>query len=155
MRCEPSRGLSVLLLLLFGSCGPSAPPCFVPAYEDLSRWAPTPAELLPVCGVRTRAILDAATATSTVLAKPYEGEAGAVVWVTARILRMVGTGKLSTNIVNNYLLGVGEPDSNGDAYVYARLPTGKATINFLGEAGAEPLRFEVRDVLVLPLEVTQ
>ena len=144
-----------MLLLLFGYCGAAAPPCFVPAYEDLSRWAPTPAELLPVCGVKTRAVLEANTSASTVLAKPYEGEAGAVVWVTAKILRLVGTGKLSTNIVNNYLLGIGGPDANGDAYVYARLPTGKATINFLGEAGAEPLRFEVRDVLVVPLEVAE
>lgn len=146
---------SLIMALLLASCGAQTPSCLAPPYEDLSRWAPTPAELLPVCSVRTRAILDAAPATSTVLAKPYEGEAGAVVWVTAKILRLVGTGKLSTNIVNNYLLGIGGPDANGDAYVYARLPTGKATINFLGEAGAEPLRFEVRDVLVVPLEVAE
>lgn len=73
-------------------------------------------------------MLVANASASTVLAKPYEGEAGAVVWVTAKILRLVGTGKLSTNIVNNYLLGIGGPDANGDAYVYARLPTGKATV---------------------------
>lgn len=149
------RATLALLLLVFGAFCGAPTPCYRPGYEDLSRWAPSPAELIAVCGVSTRAILSAESTTSVVLTKSYDGEVNEVVWVRAQLLRLAGTGPLTLSIVNNYILGAGVPDCEGHTYAFARLPTGRATISFLGEAGTEPLRFEVRDVSISTVEVTQ
>lgn len=136
------------------SCSPDAP-CSRPPYEDLSHWAPTPAHLDQVCGVPTRAALDTPAGEASVLAKYYDGEPGDTVLISAQLVRNDGPGKLSALIWEKYTYGMSGPDAKGQTTLWAMVPTGHATITFLGQATTVPLRWEVRDVLISTIEVVR
>ena len=137
-------------LALLITCG-SAPPCYPPPYEDLSRWVPAAAQLETVCGVATRAEVVVKSNSARSLGSVYFGSAGDLVRFTGKLTRVSGTGRLSADMWG-HLRGVARtvPSVEGLIDIYGFTNSEQTTVRFLGQDG--PMRYRVEDVSVVRVE---
>ncbi len=125
--------------------------CRPPPFEDLGRWMPRPTELQFVCGFASGAVLLTPAGMTSVLSRGYHGAVGDGLFVTAT-MHAEGPGNLSAVLWDGHTLATAGPIGSGQTALFGQVPNGQANITFRGQAGAEPLRWEVHDVTVSMIE---
>lgn len=146
----------VALVLLAAACGaPAAPACYLPPYENLGQWAPSPAALIETCSVDTGALVEVAAGAARVLARPFYAEPGCGLQVLGYMRVVAGVGRLEAVLWDDErgVLARVVPGSSGNFVAYGVAVSDETQVRLLGYAqGNNTMTFEVRDVLLAAIE---